>query len=97
MLPVVRDLYVGIEKLKPTQEIFVEARHLRAVGVSVSQEKKWVEKDPTTGEGDFEMVDVPDTRPIAIEVGQLRAALDVASKPVEVTESKAAAPVVDAP
>lgn len=85
MLPVVRDLLQGVENLPDHQQVFVEARHLRTVGVHFSQEKKWVVTDPATGEGDFEMVDIPETRPVGITAGELRAYLAAAQQPSPVS------------
>lgn len=92
MLPVVRDLLKGIENLDQNREVFVEARHLRAVGITVPKVKKWVETNPQTGEGDFKFVDMSDTRPIGIRVFELRLALDRMQSPASLLD--AAVPVV---
>lgn len=85
MLPVVRDLLAGVENLPDHRPVFVEARHLREVGLPVAKEKHWVVSNLTTGEGDYQMVDVPPTRPIEIAAGELRRHLNaLVSKPVEV-------------
>lgn len=72
MLPVVRDLKKGVENLPADVSVFVEAQHLRAIGAPVPTEKKWIESDPETGEGDFEFVEIPDSRPVEIKAGVLR-------------------------
>lgn len=89
MLPVARDLLAGVEKLNENQVVCVEARHLRAVGIPVAQEKKWVTTDPETGEGDYQYVDVPDKRPMAIKAGDLRARLSAGRSNADEPKSEA--------
>lgn len=83
MLPVIRDLYFGIQNLPPDQEVYIAARHLRAIGVATPKDKIWVTLDDETGDGEYREVECPDTRPVAITVRELRERLEEIEPPVE--------------